>query len=262
MNERARPQAPFLAKFIFFFLLVVLYLPVLMMMANSFLMKVGDQTQFTLSWYTSIFNDREIIEALIRTLWVAGASATGAALLGSLAALALSKTEFQFKKTLTSMSFISLVVPELVFALSLLSWFFILGFSLSLTTVILSHITFSVCFVLMTVLARTEAFDPSIEDAARDLGASDWVLLQKIWWPLMRPAVLAGLLLGFLLSFDDFLISFYMNGVGSDTLPIRLYVAMRLGLSPKLSALATLMFFISFLLIFGLMKSKSSRAIA
>ena len=259
MTEKMRPQAPAWTFAVLVAVLTLLYLPVFVMMLNSVLVKENDLWVWTHRWYAQVFQDVEILNALKRSVIVAFTASTGALILGFAAAIAIAKTSFPFKRILNSMSFLSLVLPELVFALSLLSWFFILKIQLSLLTVILAHITFSVCFVLMTLLARLAGQDETVENAARDLGASEWQVLSKVIVPLMKPALISAFLLSFLLSFDDFLITFFTSGVGSDTLPIRLYVAMRLGLTPKLSALATLMFVFSFLLIWFFSKNRGSR---
>lgn len=260
-HEKARPSAPKSAFMILGVVLFLLYLPIIVMMLNSFIIRVGDSLALTLEWYIAIFNDADLISALKRSLYVGISASTVATLLGGMAAIALARTRFRFSKPLQGMSFMSLIIPELVFALALLSWFFILKIPLSLMTVIFAHITFSLSFVLMTVSGRFQALDPSVEDAARDLGASEFLILRRIIIPLLIPALSSGFLLAFLLSFDDFLITFYTNGVGSDTLPIRLYVAMKMGLSPKLSALATLMFLFSLALITLLMKIRGGKAL-
>ncbi len=238
MNESKRPKPPSLAKWVFALTLILLYLPIGMMMVNS-LVHQGD---FSFKWYNDVFKDHVLLESLYRSLIVSFSSATGAVIIGTLGAIAIARSQTKLKKALEFFSTVSLILPELVFALSLLSWFFILKMDLSLITVVLAHITFTTCFVMLTVGARLTSFDISIEDAARDLGASDFTILWKIIIPLLKPAIITGFILSFLISFDDFLITFYTNGLGKDTLPIKLYSAMKIGLSPKLSALSTLMF--------------------
>ncbi len=260
-QEKARPSAPRSAFVILGIVLFMLYLPIVVMILNSFILKVGDSMSLTFDWYVAIFSDDELLSALRRSLYVGISASAVATVLGGMAAIALARTRFRFSRSLQGMSYMSLIIPELVFALALLSWFFILKIPLSLLTVIFAHITFSLSFVLMTVSGRFQALDPSVEDAARDLGASEFLILRRVIIPLLVPALCSGYLLAFLLSFDDFLITFYTNGVGSDTLPIRLYVAMKMGLSPKLSALATLMFLFSLALITLLMKIRGGKAL-
>lgn len=244
MSEAARPKPPVLTKWIFIITLILLYLPIGMMMINSFINKEG----FTFAWYQIVFQDSVLIESLVRSMIVSVSAGIGASIIGTFGAIALARTRSRLKKTLDFFSTVSLILPELVFALSLLSWFFILKFDLSLITVIIAHITFTISFVMLTVGARLTSLDISIEDAARDLGANDMTVLFKILIPLLKPAIVTGFILSFLISFDDFLITFYTNGLGQDTLPIKLYSAMKVGLSPKLSALSTLMFLFTVLL--------------
>lgn len=259
MSERARPRPPIWAFVILMAVLALLYLPIFVMMINSLIIPQGDEWRFGFDWYTQILNDEELMAALSRSLIVGLATAVGATFLGAGASVALAKSKFRFAGWLNSLSYLSLTIPELVFALSLLIWFFYLKIPLSLGTVIFSHITFSLSFVLLTINARLGSLDPSLDDAARDLGASEWRILWKVTLPLLGPAIVSAFLLAFLLSFDDFLITFFTSGVGSDTLPIRLYVAMKTGLKPKLSALATLMLAISVFFMFLMMKARRWR---
>ncbi len=239
MNS-SRPKAPVWAFGILFGVLFILYLPIAVMIVSSFLVRTG-HWMLSLTWYRAVWRDKSLIAALFRSLEVGLAASSISTIIGGFAAIALIKSKFRFGQTVNALSYLSLVVPELVFGLSLLSWFFVLHITLSLFTVILAHVTFCLCFVLMTVNGRLVALDATIEDAARDLGAGEWRILAKVTLPLILTSLLSGFLLAFLLSFDDFLITFFTCGVGSDTLPIRLYAAMKAGLTPKLSALATLM---------------------
>lgn len=260
MKERARPRAPIWAFVILILMLAVLYLPILVMMINSVLVK-SDSWNFGFDWYLQIWNDDELMDALARSFEVGIISSTVATLISGLAAIALLRSRFRWAKLVNSLSYLSLILPELVFALALLSWFFILKIHLSLLTVIFAHVTFSLSFVLMTVNGRLASLDESIEDAARDLGASEILILRQVIIPAVLAALASGFLLAFLLSFDDFLITFYTSGVGSDTLPIRLYTAMKTGLNAKLSALATMMFLVTFILILGLTKLRGLKQV-
>ncbi len=259
-KERARPQAPLWAFGVLIAVLIVLYLPIIVMMVNSVLVKT-DTWHFGFDWYLQIWNDEELVDALVRSLEVGLISSTVATLISGMAAIALLRSRFRWAHIVNSLSYLSLILPELVFALALLSWFFVLKIQLSLMTVIFAHVTFSLSFVLMTVNGRLATLDVSIEDAARDLGASEMTILRRVIVPAVLAALASGFLLSFLLSFDDFLITFYTSGVGSDTLPIRLYTAMKVGLNAKLSALATLMFLLTFTLIMGLTKMRGLRQI-
>lgn len=261
MPERARPRAPIWALGILLAVLTVLYLPVLVMMVSSFIVSnEGDSSRLTLGfdWYRAVFSDEEMLEAVKRSFVVSLAVSGMATLLGGLASIAVLRSTFKMSHLINKFSFLSLVMPELVFALALLSWFFILHVQLSLFTVIVGHITFCLSYVLLTVNGRMATIELSLEDAGRDMGASEWQILFKIIIPILWPALASGFLLSFLLSFDDFLITFFTIGVGTDTLPIKLYSAMKRGLTPKLSALSTLMFFISVTVIFLLIKIRGA----
>lgn len=263
MSERRRPAAPIWAKVVLYATLLALYLPTVVMFINSFLVTqpFSDTATltFTFDWYRAVFNDQELMRALARSLLVGLGAACVATCIGGLASVAVLRSTFKFSVGLEKLTYLSLVLPELVFALSLLTWFYILHIQLSLVTVMIAHITFSLSFVMMTVNGRLVTIDRSLEDAARDLGASEWQIFFKIIAPILMPAFISGFLLSFLLSFDDFLITFFTIGMGMDTLPIKLYASMKSGLTPKLSALATLMFMMTLTLITILIKVRGMR---
>ncbi len=210
MKERSRPRPPLMAFVIFGMVLFLLYVPLMVMWVNSLLDKVDTQWVVTLRWYREVFSDAELALAMQRSLLVGLSASSIATILGTGAAIAIAKGQFRFRlgHGLEVMSFISLIIPELVFALSLLMWFFLLKIPLGLTTVILAHVTFCLSFVMLTVGARVTALDPTLEDAARDLGASEFRILFKVTLPLLRPAIVAAFVLCFILSFDDFLITY------------------------------------------------------
>jgi spermidine/putrescine transport system permease protein len=243
--ERYRPQPPEILKSILPFTLAALYLPLIVMVIGSFV----DLGAFTLRWYQEVFADPILWSALIRSFVVAIGAATASTLLGFVGALALDKWLFRGRFWLRTLSVLSLMLPELVLSLSLLSWFALWGVPLSLFTVIAAHVTLTLPFVILVIGARLRGLDPAYDDAARDLGAQEWQILTKITAPLLAPATLTAFLLAFLLSFDDFLVTFYTNGAGSDTLPVRLYSLMKTGLTPKIQALSSIMLIVSIILI-------------
>lgn len=257
--EKRRPQAPLFAFVILIAMLVLLYFPLFYMMIGSLIEKTEAGVGFTFRWYQEVFADSVMQEALGRSLFIALGNACISTTLGALASIALLRSNFKFGRSLETLSLISLVMPELVFALSLLSWFFIVHLDLSLLTVMIAHVSFTLSFVIFTVSSRLAALDHSLDEAAQDLGASDWVVLRKVTLPLLKPALGTAFILCFLMSFDDFLITFFTSGVGSDTLPIKLYASMKLGHTPKLNALSTLMILFSVTLIVFVVRSKSFR---
>lgn len=249
--ERSRPPAPRTAQAVLWGTLFLLYVPLAVMFASALLEKSGDGLSWTLRWFAEVFADHALMEALQNSFFVAVVASLLSTVLGTLGALGLRHNPRPWRWTVEGLSVVSLIFPEIVFALSLLSWFFIVQMPLGLTTVVIAHVTFSVSYVLMTVSARLAGLDPSLEDAARDLGASEWQVQKTVVLPLLLPAIGGGFILSFLLSFDDFLITYFVNGVGQDTLPVKLYTAMKIGVTPKLHALSTLMFLWTlFILIF------------
>jgi spermidine/putrescine transport system permease protein len=234
--ERRRPGAPGFAKFILWMMLGILYLP--------FVVLLG-QTALAPESLAEVLRDEALLSALGNSLFVAFFTAGIATLLGTCGSLALHRQKNKWNKVLEGLSLVSLMFPEIVFALALLAWFFVLRWELGLTTVIIAHISFSLSYVMMAVSSRLATLDVSLEDAARDLGASEGKILTTVLLPLLKPAIGAGFILSFLLSFDDFLITYFVNGVGSDTLPVRLYSAMKTGMNPKLTALSSLMLLLS-----------------
>lgn len=258
MSEQSRPPIPMALRSILPITLLALYLPLVVMVVGSFAPGsvgaeganvVGQDSRWTFQWYREVFEDPVLWSALLRSVVVAFASASASTLLGLLGALALDKWEFRGKTALKAFSSLSLMLPELVLGLSLLSWFAMFGVSLSLITVVAAHVTLTLPFVILVIGARLKGLDPSLDDAARDLGAREGQILLRVTLPLLKPSLVTGFILAFLISFDDFLVTFYTNGAGGDTLPVRLYSMMKQGMSPKIQALSSIMLLISVSLI-------------
>lgn len=260
-QERARPAAPLTARLVLWITLVFLYLPIAVMILGAIFVKENEQLTVTRKWFAEVINDEALISALFNSVLVGLCSSLFATLIGTAGALGLRHNTRSWKWAVEGLSVVSLIFPEIVFALSLLSWFFILKMELSLITVILAHVSFSVSYVMMTVSARLATLDRSFEDAARDLGASEWQIQKSVVLPLLKPAILGGFILSFLLSFDDFLITYFVNGVEQDTLPVKLYTAMKLGVSPKLNALSSLMFLMTLSALIFFFRSSSFRVL-
>lgn len=266
MNEKRRPRAPWWARMTLYVCLAALYIPLIMMLIGAVWvpeeaigLAAGNGKVWTLRWFGEVLADFELMRAFANSLMVAVASSIGATVLGTAACIALYKSNFKGKKWLENLNLVALVFPEIVFALSLLSLFFILGLGLGLTSVIIAHVTFCLSYVMMTVSARLSVLDKSLDEAAQDLGASDFYILRTIILPLLKPGILGGFILSFLISFDDFLITYFVNGVGTDTLPVKLYTAMKMGVSPKLNALSSLMFLGTLSVLIFLFRSASFR---
>lgn len=262
MSERTRPQPPFLIRSFLPMVFIALYVPLAVMVIGSFVESSDAGVVLSLRWYAEVFQDPALWESLQRSLLVAFFSAFTSTVIGFLGALALDKWIFPGRWPLRVLSVLSLMLPELVLALSLLSWFAMIGLQLSLVTVIVAHTTLTMPFVILVIGARLKGLEPSYDDAARDLGATEWQVLSKVTLPLLAPAVMTAFILAFLLSFDDFLITFYTNGAGSDTLPVRLYSLMKTGLTPKVQALSSLMLLASVSLIAVLVRLRGVEDVA
>ncbi|NAW88673.1 spermidine/putrescine ABC transporter permease PotC, partial [Photobacterium halotolerans] len=183
------------------------------------------------------------------SLNIAVYSATAAAIIGSLTAVALFRYQFKGKSFVNGMLFVVMMSPDIVMAISLLALFILMGAKLGFLTLLLSHITFCLPFVVVTVYSRLKGFDVKMLEAARDLGASEWVILKQIILPLAKPAVFAGWLLSFTLSLDDVIVSSFVTGPTYEILPLKIYSMVKVGISPEVNALATVMLIVSLTLV-------------
>ncbi len=231
---------------------LLLYIPLAALVIYSFLGAKGipgGEQEWTLDWYRKLAANREVLHALNMSLHVGLWSTLGATVLGTSAALALKRTRFPGRKILDALTYVPLIMPEIVLGLSLLIWFVLLQMTLGVVSIILAHITFCISYVIITVKARLHGFDESLEEAARDLGATPWDTFWRVTFPLIWPGVLSGGLMAFTLSFDDFLITFFTAGVGSDTLPLKIYSMIKFGVTPEINALSTIMLGVTFVMV-------------
>ncbi|MCU0223602.1 MAG: ABC transporter permease [Acidobacteria bacterium] len=217
--------------------LVFFYLPVLVLVINSFNASrfSSGWEGFTLEWYRKLWGAREIWHALRNTLIVATVATTVSTVLGTTAAFALHRYTDRLQRLHYLLIYTPLVIPEILMGMSLLLFFVAIGFELGLTTIILSHVTFSMSYVTMTVLGRLQDFDWSLIEAAQDLGADWWTTIRRVLLPLLAP-----------LSIDDFVITFFVAGPGSTTLPVRIYSMIKHGQPPLINALSTLLLVVTF----------------
>lgn len=228
-----------------------LYLPIIVLIVNSFnASKFGIQWGgFTTKWYGELMNNDSLIQAAGHSITVAVFSATAATIIGSLTAVALFRYQFKGKAAVNGLLFVVMMSPDIVMAISLLALFLVIGFQLGLITLLISHITFCLPFVVVTVYTRLKGFDVKMLEAAKDLGASEWIILKRIILPLAKPAVAAGWLLSFTLSLDDVIISSFVTGPSYEILPLKIYSMVKVGISPEVNALATVMLVVSLLLV-------------
>ena len=229
--------------------LVFFYLPILILVANSFnASRFGGQWQgFSLKWYVRLFHEPEIWQAARNTLVIAVVVTIVSLVLGTLSALALHRFGGnRLQRAHYTLIYTPLVVPEILMGISLLMAFVAAGIGLGLLTIILAHVTFCISYVAMVVLGRLQDFDYTIVEAAQDLGAGWWTTLWKVLLPLLAPGIAAGGLLAFTLSIDDFVITFFVAGPGSTTLPIRIYSMIKHGSPPLINALSTILLVVTF----------------
>lgn len=226
--------------------MVFLYLPIVVLILNSFNLSRygGEWAGFTLKWYANLFSssNREIWMAFQRSLIVAAAATVASCVLGTTAAIALHRWKGRLQTAHFGLIYTPLVMPEILMGISLLMMFTAIGVGCGMLTIFIAHVTFCVSYVTMTVLARLQDFDDRVIEAAYDLGASPWQAFFKVTLPILLPGIVAGGLLAFTLSIDDFVITFFVTGPGADTLPLKIYSMIKHSRQmPVINSLSTLM---------------------
>ena len=219
-----------------------LYLPLFVLALFSFnSSRFAVWQGFTLHWYGDVFQNENLIEATLNSLTIGVVSTLFTTVIGTLAGYAIWKKRMDF---LTSSFYLSLLTPEIVTGVSLLAffqWIFhFMRFRLGMHTVILAHISFCLAYVVVVILARLRTFDATLEDAALDLGATDWQVFRYVTVPALLPGIAAAALLCFTVSFDDYVITSLVAGVDSETLPMVIYSMARKGVSPMVNALSAM----------------------
>jgi len=241
-----------------------LYLPIVILVIYSFNASrlVTVWGGWSLRWYGEFFNDRAMLEAALMSFRVAATSATLATLLGTLAAVALSRgAAFRGRTLFSGMLYAPLVMPEVITGLSLLLLFVATNAERAFWTVTIAHTTLTMCFVAVVVQSRLGSLDRSLEEAAMDLGCDPVRAFLMVTLPLIIPAIVAGWMLAFTLSLDDLVIASFTTGPGSATLPIRIYSEVRLGVKPEINAICTLVIgLIAIVIVVASLASKLSSA--
>ena len=228
-----------------------LYAPIAILVLFSF--NETSQTAvwrgFTLEWYRNLFHD-EIILASVRNSLVVGLATTAVAtVLGTLAALALGRYEFRGKGFTKNLLYLPIIIPEIVLGAALVTFFGVARLRLSILTVVIAHVVFSISYVTIVVRARLSGFDRSLEEAALDLGARPLSTFFRVTLPLILPGIIAGALLVFTVSIDDYVITSFVAGVGSTTLPLQIYSMLKVGVTPEVNAVSTLLLAVTIVLI-------------
>jgi spermidine/putrescine transport system permease protein len=241
-QSKNRPAGNGISKCLTALGFLLLYVPLLSLVIFSFLGPgpQGGTREWTLEWYRKLAMNHLVLDAFKMSLYIGFWSTAISTVLGTTAALALTRTRFPGRKVFDVLTYVPLIMPEIVLGLSLLIWFVFLKVTLGVVSIVLAHVTFSVSYVIVTVKSRLQDFDESLLEAAQDLGATPWNIFWKVTFPLISPGILSGALMAFTLSFDDFLITFFTAGVGSDTLPLKIYSMIKFGVTPEINALSTI----------------------
>lgn len=234
-----------------------LYLPIVVLVALSF-NRAGLPTAwtgFSTDWYVRLVHNPKILGALWNSLVVAVASTVISTVLGTL--LAVGVEQRRPGPLVEATMFAPMIIPDIVLAIALLSFYALLGMTLGLYSIALSHAVFNIAFVAAVVRARLKRFDWSLTEASRDLGASEVQTFLRVTLPLIAPSVVAGALLAFTLSLDEFIIAYFTSGAGpsSTTLPMQIYAMIRFGVTPEINALATILMLVSFTLVLAAQRS-------
>ena len=233
------------------FIYILLYLPITVLIVYSFNnSKYSIEWKgFTTIWYENLISFDSLLEAAWHSVSVAFVSASIATVLGTLGALALFRYDFSGKKLMQSLVYVLIMSPEIVMGISFLMLFVFISLPLGFATLLIAHVTFCLPFVIVTVMARLNGFDKNIIEAAKDLGASEFVTFINIILPNIIPAIVAGFLLSLTLSFDDVIISFFVTGPDYEILPLKIYSMVKLGVKPEINALCTIMFVFTLLMV-------------
>jgi spermidine/putrescine transport system permease protein len=232
---------------------VFLYAPIVILVVFSFNTSrfVTSWGGFGFRWYGELFQNEAIATALKNSLIVALASTLISTVFGTMVALVMERHQFFGKLAFDALLYLPIIIPDIAMAVMLLLFFVMSSIHLSLVTIIIAHVAFNISFVAIVVRARLVGFDRSLEEAAQDLGANELQTFWHVTLPLLLPGILAGALLAFTLSLDDFVITFFTAGVGSTTLPLRIYSMVKLGITPEINAISTLMLLASMILVLG-----------
>ncbi|AKF93860.1 ABC transporter permease [Brevibacillus laterosporus] len=232
-------------------IIAFLYLPIAVLILYSFNDSRINATWsgFTLKWYTSLFENDRVLDALTNSLIIAVVTTVVTTILAAFLSLALHRYKFRFKQAFNGLIYLPILIPDILMGLSLLVMFSQLYMPLGKLTIIIAHITFSLSFAVVIITARLAGMGQELEEAAQDLGASSFSTFRYITLPIISPGLIAAALMTFTMSLDDFVISFFVAGPDSTTLPLYIYGMVKRGVSPELNALSTIMILVIVVLI-------------
>ncbi len=238
-------------KYITYLVMFFFYLPMVIMTVNSFnSSRFGVVWKgFTLKWYFKLCQDPQILNALLHSLIIGISSMIVAMLLGTIAAFCIYHFRSKYQMFQQFMIYSQLGIPDILMGMSLLLFFIAINIKLGLLTIFIAHVTFCISYVTLVVLGRFQDFDYSVIEAARDLGAGWSIIISKILLPFLMPGIIAGGLLAFTLSIDDFVITFFVTGSGSTTLPVYIYSMIRHGTPIIINALSVLFLVVTIIVV-------------
>jgi spermidine/putrescine transport system permease protein len=239
-----------------------IYAPILLIVVYSFNANPVNMmiwSGFTLDWYRTLFglptelselsayveSTDQLVQALTNSLVVALSTTTISTVFGTAMALAVARHRFRLRGFYRGLMFMPMIMPDIVLGIALLVFFVTLGIRLSLVSIIIGHCTFLISYVFIVVSARLADMDGSLEEASADLGADPWTTFRRVTLPMILPGVIGGALLAFIISMDDLVITYFIAGVDSTTLPVFIYGMMRRGIKPEINAIATIMLLFS-----------------
>nr|WP_035045070.1 ABC transporter permease [Anoxybacillus flavithermus] len=233
------------------FVFFVLYMPIFYLIYYSFNSggTMHHFESFTLDWYKDVFDDTRLLVIVLHTIIVALLSSSLATIIGVFGAIAIYYATHRWKQTLLTLNNILIVSPDVIIGASFLILFTIAGIQLGFTSVLLSHIAFSIPIVVLMALPKLQEMSPTLIDAARDLGANEWNVLTKVVLPYVTPGIFAGFFMALTYSLDDFAVTFFVTGNGFSTLSVEIYSRARQGISLSVNALSTLLFLFTLLLV-------------
>ena len=237
-----------LSKLFVILVLLFNYLPIIVVVVYSFnASKYSNWAGFSLQWYEKLFRNSQILRSLKNSLILAFFSCGLSILIGTAGAVGMARSRFRTQGLLENVSMIPMMMPEIILGMAYLAFFSIIRIPFGMLTLIIAHTTFCIPYIFINVQSRLVGLDPAYVEAARDLGASPTRAFYDVTLPLITPAILSGALLSFAMSMDDVVISFFVTGTTSNTLPLQVYSMLKMGVTPEVNALCTLML----LMVFG-----------
>jgi len=228
-----------------------LYLPIIILIVFSFnKSRIGSVWEgATLDWYKKLLTDRDMLDALKNSLIVAVVSTIISTVIGTITAFAMNRFNFLGKRIFDLVLLMPIIIPDIVMGISLLAFYVFINLTLGLVSIVIAHVAFNISFVAVVVRARLHGYDKTLDEAAMDLGANPFQTFMRVTLPLISPGVIGGALLAFTLSFDDYLITYFVAGSGITTLPIKVYSMMKFGVTPEINAISALILFFTMTLI-------------